>query len=115
MGGSVPISPGLGRQTEIKDKVGPGREQKGCKGLFPNSLKKEAHCCSEQKGEATCSELLGKEERLRIGGKKSFQSQHMRDYSSSLLSRLIMPKGSTEALKVMGDLHSWAIGTVKEV
>jgi hypothetical protein len=26
----VPVSPGRGRKTEIKDKVGPGSEQKRC-------------------------------------------------------------------------------------
>jgi hypothetical protein len=30
--------------------------------FFPNLLKKEAHCCLEQKGEATHPELLGKAE-----------------------------------------------------
>jgi hypothetical protein len=58
---------------------------------------------------------LGKrKKRLRFGGKESFQVQHMRDYWSSLLFRLIQPKGSTGALEAMGDLHSWAMETMKE-
>jgi hypothetical protein len=55
-----------------------------------------------------------KKERLRVGGKESFQAQCMRDYWSSLLSRLILPKGSTGALEAMGDLHSLAMETMKE-
>jgi hypothetical protein len=43
---------------------------------------------------------LGKgKERLRVGGKESFQAQCMRDYWSSLPSRSILPKGSTGAWK----------------
>jgi hypothetical protein len=33
----------------------------------------------------------------------------MRDYWSSLLSRLILPEGSTGALEARGDLPSWEI------
>jgi small ligand-binding sensory domain FIST len=58
---------------------------------------------------------LGKgKERLRIGGKENFQARHLRDYLSPLLSSLILPKGSTGALEVRGDLHSWATETIKE-
>jgi small ligand-binding sensory domain FIST len=58
---------------------------------------------------------LGKgKERLRVGGEESFQAQHMRDYWSSLLSRSILPKGSTGSLEARGDLHSWATETMKE-
>jgi small ligand-binding sensory domain FIST len=58
---------------------------------------------------------LGKgKERLRVGGKESYQSQHMRDYLSSLLSRSILPKGGTGALEARDDLHSWATETMKE-
>jgi hypothetical protein len=58
---------------------------------------------------------LGKrKERLRVGGKESFQAQHMTDCWSSLLSRLILPKGSTGALETRGDLHSQATETMKE-
>jgi hypothetical protein len=41
-------------------------------GFFPNSLKKEAHCCLEQRGERTLTlNCLGKgKERLRVGGKR---------------------------------------------
>jgi hypothetical protein len=59
---------------------------------------------------------LGKrKERLRVGGKESFQVQRMRDYWSSLFSRSILPKGSTGALDARGDLHSQAKETMKEV
>jgi hypothetical protein len=54
-------------------------------------------------------------ERLSIEGKESFQAQCMKDYWSLLLSRLILPKGSTEALEARGDLHSRAMETMKEV
>jgi hypothetical protein len=54
-------------------------------------------------------------DRLKVGGKESFQSQCMRDYFSSLLSRSILPKDSTGALEARGDLHSWATETMKEV
>jgi hypothetical protein len=58
---------------------------------------------------------LGKgKERMRVGGKESFQAQCMRDYWSSLLSRSILPKGSTGALEARGDLHSQAMETMKE-
>jgi hypothetical protein len=68
-------------------------------GFFPNSLKKEAHYCSEQKGEGdTHPELPGKEEGEAEGWwKESFQAQSMRDYWSPLLSRVIQAKGSTGA------------------
>jgi hypothetical protein len=59
-------------------------------------------------------ELLEKgEERLRIGGKQRFQAQCMRDYWLPLLPRSILPKGSTGALKVRGDLHSLGTETMK--
>jgi hypothetical protein len=38
----------------------------------------------------------------------------MRDYWSSLLSRSILPKDSTGELEARGDLHSWAMETMKE-
>jgi hypothetical protein len=58
---------------------------------------------------------LGKrKERLRIGQKESFQAQCMKDYWLSLLSRSILPKGSTGALKMKGDLYSPATETIKE-
>jgi hypothetical protein len=38
----------------------------------------------------------------------------MRDYWSSLLSRSILPEGSTGALEAIGDLHSQAMETMKE-
>jgi hypothetical protein len=38
----------------------------------------------------------------------------MRDYWPSLLSRSILPKGSTGALEARGDLHSRATETMKE-
>jgi hypothetical protein len=58
---------------------------------------------------------LGKgKERVRVGGKESFQAQHMWDYWSSLLSRSILPKGCTGALVTRGDLHSRAMETMKE-
>jgi hypothetical protein len=58
---------------------------------------------------------LGKrKERLRVGGKESFQAQCMRDYWSSLLPRSILPEGSIGALEARADLHSWAMETMKE-
>jgi hypothetical protein len=58
---------------------------------------------------------LGKgKESLRVGGKESFQAQHMRDYWSPLLSRSILPKGSTGALEARVDLLSQAMETMKE-
>jgi hypothetical protein len=53
-------------------------------------------------------------ERLRTGGKENFQAQHMRDYWSPLLSRLILPKGSAGTLEARGDLWSWVTETMKE-
>jgi hypothetical protein len=38
----------------------------------------------------------------------------MRDYWSSLLSRLILPEGITGALEARDDLHSQASETMKE-
>jgi hypothetical protein len=58
---------------------------------------------------------LGKrKERLRVGGKESFQTQCMRDYWLPLLSRSILTKGSTGALEARGDLHFQAMVTMKE-
>jgi hypothetical protein len=58
---------------------------------------------------------LGKgKERLRVRGKEIFQAQLMMDYWSSLLSRLILPKGSTGALETGGNLHSQVMETMKE-
>jgi hypothetical protein len=58
---------------------------------------------------------LGKrKERLRVGGKESSQDQCMKDYSSSLLSWSVLPKGSPGALEARSDLHSWATETMKE-
>jgi hypothetical protein len=58
---------------------------------------------------------LGKgKDRLRVGGKENFQAQHMSDFWSSLLFRLILPKGSTGAKEARGYLHSWAMETMKE-
>jgi small ligand-binding sensory domain FIST len=80
-------------------------------------VKKQAHCCLEQSGEgALILNCLGKgKERLSVGGKESFQAQCMRDYWSSLLSRSILPEGSTGTLEAGGDLHSWVMETMKEV
>jgi hypothetical protein len=69
----------------------------------------------EQIGEATYPELLGKsKEKLRIGGKESFQAQCMREYCSLLLPRSIL-RGSTGALEARGDLHSRATGTMRKM
>jgi hypothetical protein len=38
----------------------------------------------------------------------------MRYYWSSLLSRLILPKGNTGVLEARGDLHNQATETLKE-
>jgi hypothetical protein len=43
-------------------------------------LKKKAHCCLGQKGEATYPDLLRKEEgEAEDWGKENFQAQRMRD------------------------------------
>jgi hypothetical protein len=55
-----------------------------------------------------------KKERPMVGEKESFQAYCMRDYWSSLLSRLILPESSTGALEAGGDLHSRAMETMKE-
>jgi hypothetical protein len=58
---------------------------------------------------------LGKgKEKLRVRRKENFQTQHMGDYWSLLLSRSILPKGSTGALETSDDLHSQATETMKE-
>jgi hypothetical protein len=51
---------------------------------------------------------------MKVGEKESFQAQCMRDSWSSLLSRSILPKGSTGGLEARGDLHSWAMVTMKK-
>jgi hypothetical protein len=52
-----------------------------CKDLFQTWLKKEAHCCLEQRGRPLILIYLGKKkQKLRIGGKESFQAQCIRDY-----------------------------------
>jgi hypothetical protein len=86
-------------------------------GFFPEFLKKEAHCCLEQSGEGDAHpELFGKGEgEAEDWGKVSFQAQCMRDYWSPLLSRSVLPKGSTGALEARVDLHSGAMETMKEV
>jgi hypothetical protein len=58
---------------------------------------------------------LGKgKERLRVGKKESSQAQCMRDYWSSLLSRLSCLRAVLEHWKTRGDLHSRATETMKE-
>jgi hypothetical protein len=85
-------------------------------GFFPNLLKKEAHCCLEQRGEGeTHPELLGKGEgEAEDWGKREFPGSTHEGLFVTLLSRLILPEGSTGALEAKGDLHSWAMETVKE-
>jgi hypothetical protein len=87
-------------------------------GIFPKLPEERSSLLFRAKvgGGATFTlNYLGKrKERLRIGGKESFQAQPMRDYWSPLLSRLILPKGSTGALEARGDLHSRATETMKE-
>jgi hypothetical protein len=86
-------------------------------GIFPKLLEERSSLLFKPKvGRWTLIlNCLGKgKERLRVGGKESFQAQRMRDYWSSLLSRSILPKGSTGALEARGDLHSWAMETMKE-
>jgi hypothetical protein len=41
-------------------------------GIFPNSLKKEAHCCLGDRGTLILNFLGKRKERLKIGGKESF-------------------------------------------
>jgi hypothetical protein len=104
--------------------MGLGREKNGCKvfffwclsqgmqGFFPNSLKKEPHCCLEQRGEATHPELLQKEEgEAEDCGKESFQAQRMRDYWSPRLPRSILPEAVLEHWKrgVTSALRPWEL------
>jgi hypothetical protein len=63
-------------KTWSKDEIVNGR----CRDLSQTQLKKEAHCCLGQKGEATYPDLLGKEELAVDWGKENFQAQCMRDY-----------------------------------
>jgi small ligand-binding sensory domain FIST len=87
-------------------------------GVFPKLPEERSSLLFRAKvGGALILNCLGKgKERLRVGGKESFQAQHMRDYWSSLLSRSVLPKGSTGALEARGDLHSHsrATETMKE-
>jgi hypothetical protein len=84
-------------------------------GFFPNCLKKEAHCCLEQRREGgTHSELLGKGKgEAEDWGKREFPGSMHEGLLVTLLPRLILPKGSTGELEVRGDLQSWAIETMK--
>jgi hypothetical protein len=87
-------------------------------GIFPKVPEERSSLLFRAKGGRGTLILncLGKgKKRVRVGGKESFQAQGMRDYRSSLLSRLILPKGSTGALEARGNLHSWATETMKEV
>jgi hypothetical protein len=86
-------------------------------GIFPKLPEERSSLLFRAKGREgdIQLELLGKgKERLRVGGKESFQAPHMRNYCSSLLSRSTLPKGSTGALEARGDLHSWDTETMKE-
>jgi small ligand-binding sensory domain FIST len=86
--------------------------------IFPKLPEERSSLLFRAKGERGTLILncLAKgKERLRVGGKENFQAQRMKDYWSSLLSRSILPKGSTGALEARGDLHSWATETMKEV
>jgi hypothetical protein len=60
-------------------------------GFFLNSLKKLAHFCLEQRGEATHLELLGKEEGEAEGWRKrEFPGSTHEGLLSSQLSRSIL-------------------------
>jgi hypothetical protein len=70
-------------------------------GYFPKISEEESPPLLRAKGrEALILNYLGKgRERLRIGGKESFQDQHMRDYWSPLLPRLILTEAVLENWK----------------
>jgi hypothetical protein len=54
------------------------------------------------------------EERLRVGGKEFPGSTH-EGLLVITVAQVDPDRGSTGALEVMVDLHSWATGTVKKV
>jgi hypothetical protein len=87
-------------------------------GFFPNCLKKETHCCLEQrKGEGdTHPELLRKgEEEAEDWGKREFTGSMHEGLLVTLMSRSVLPKDSTGALDERGELNSQAMETMKEV
>jgi hypothetical protein len=77
-------------------------------GIFPKFPEEGSPLLFRAKGGgALILNYLGKgKERLRIGGKESFQAQHMRYYWLPLLPKLILPESSTGELEARGDLHS---------
>jgi hypothetical protein len=85
-------------------------------GIFPKFPEERSSLLFRAKGKRnTHPELPGREEgETEIWGKESFQAQCMRDYWLPLLSRLILPKGSTGVLEARVDLHSQAMDTMKE-
>jgi hypothetical protein len=63
----------------------------------------------------TYPELVGKGEgEAEDWGKREFPGSTHEGLLVTLLSRSILPEGSTGALEVRGDLHSWATETMKE-
>jgi hypothetical protein len=94
--GRVPVSPGRGRQTEIKDKAGLGREQNSC--VFLTQWKQSL--LLNKRGRPFILYCLGKgKDRLRIGGKEFPGSTH---------------EGLLVSLQARCDLQSWAMETMKE-
>jgi hypothetical protein len=71
----------------------------GCRALSQTQLKKEAHCYLGQRGWPFILIYLGKKKKPRIGGEESSHAQCMRDYSSSLLARLIPSEAVLEHWK----------------
>jgi hypothetical protein len=69
---------------------------------------------SRTKEEATHPDLLGRKEKLRIGRKRVYR---LNSWGLLVITAVqIDPtRGSTGALDVRGDFHSWAMGNVKEV
>jgi hypothetical protein len=81
---------------------------------LPNSLQKEAHCCLEQREEATHLELLGKGEgEAEDWGKREFPGSTHEGLLFITAVQVDPARGSNGALEARGDLHSWAMGTVK--
>jgi hypothetical protein len=79
-------------------------------------MKKEAHCCLEQREEATHPELFGKEEReTEDWGKREFPGSMHKGLLVITTVQVNPVRGNTGALEVRGDLHSQDMGTMKEV
>jgi hypothetical protein len=79
-------------------------------------MKKDTHCCLEQRGEGdTHPELPGKGEGEAEGwGKREFPGSIHEGLLVITAVHVDPPKGSSGTLEARGDLHSWAMETMKE-